>query len=82
MATPAKKTSKRQTAQPTQPTKKAPKPARSPAKPKIPLAVIRAIIREGLRLTKLRLQYEEDGMDRLIQALREVKPTAKRRKAG
>lgn len=83
MATPAKKTSKRQ-AKPAQPIENAPKPksARVPAKRKIPLAVIKSIIRDGLQLAKLRIQYEEDGMDRLIRALREVKPRAKRRKAG
>jgi len=76
MATP-KKPNKRQAAKPA-----LSQAAAKPAKPRIRLAVIRAIIREGLQQAKLRIQYEEDGMKRLLQALREVKPAAKRRKAG
>jgi hypothetical protein len=79
MPTP-RKSNKRQTAKPSRPLPAA-KPAK-PAKPRIRLAVIRAIIRDGLQQAKLRIQYEEAGMKRLLQALREVKPAAKRRKAG
>lgn len=78
MATPARKTGKRPSA-----AKKAARPKKpTKTRPRLRLAVIRAIIREGLQQARLRLQYEEDGMQRLIEALREKKPVVKRRKAG
>lgn len=81
MATPARKPSKRS---PARPAARKAAPPRKPAKarPRLRLAVIRAIIREGLQQARLRLQSEEDGMRRLIEALREKRPAAKRRKAG
>lgn len=82
MATPANQPSKRRAAKPARPIPKSAKPPRSGVRKKIPLAVLQAIIRKGLQQAKLRLQYEEDGMQRLLRALREVKPAAKRRKAG
>lgn len=57
------------------------KPKR-PAKPKLRLAVIKEIIRSYLQEARKQLEYEQDGMDRLIRALQRPKPRVKKKKAG
>lgn len=59
------------------------RPARSrkTAKPKIRLTVVKAIIQEYLQQARKQMEYEQDGMERLIRWLRPAKPRAKK-KAG
>lgn len=52
------------------------------AKPKIRLTVVKAIIQAYLQQARKQMKTEEDGMERLIRALRPAKPRAKRKKAG
>jgi len=52
---------------------------RRTTKPRIRLTVIKAIIQAYLQQARKQIETEEDGMDRLIRALRRMK---KRRKAG
>jgi len=58
------------------------RPTRRTTKPRIRLTVVKAIIQAYLQQARKQIETEEDGMDRLLRALRQPKPRAKKKKAG